>query len=175
MSFMFLVIHLNSLLMIVKTTYSEDKLVKQNDNNQEHIECDSIENRSCSWFSKIQFWKLLFIFDKNCIKLAKYIILWNPKKLLQLPISCTFSFNQFAFINWSFILRRSQNWQYWQISSKFVSFLQNKNFYELFLYILPLIFVLKSESFIKVHIFWEGHKILQNLHLTFVCMYSRQK
>ena len=23
----------------------------------------------------------------------------------------------------------------------------------------------------KVHIFWEGHKILRNLHLTFVCMY----
>ena len=23
----------------------------------------------------------------------------------------------------------------------------------------------------KVRIFWEGHKILQNLHLTFVCMY----
>ena len=27
----------------------------------------------------------------------------------------------------------------------------------------------------KVHIFWESHKILQNLHLTFVCMYCRQK
>ena len=27
----------------------------------------------------------------------------------------------------------------------------------------------------KVHIFWEGHNILQNLHLTFVCMYCRQK
>ena len=27
----------------------------------------------------------------------------------------------------------------------------------------------------KVHIFWEGHKILRNLHLTFVCMYCRQK
>ena len=24
-------------------------------------------------------------------------------------------------------------------------------------------------------IFWEGHKILRNLHLTFVCMYCRQK
>ena len=28
---------------------------------------------------------------------------------------------------------------------------------------------------IKVHIFWEGHKILRNLQLTFVCMYCRQK
>ena len=27
----------------------------------------------------------------------------------------------------------------------------------------------------KVHIFWEGHKILQNLHLTFDCMYYSQK
>ena len=27
----------------------------------------------------------------------------------------------------------------------------------------------------KVHVFWEGHKILRNLHLTFVCRYSRQK
>ena len=28
---------------------------------------------------------------------------------------------------------------------------------------------------IKVLIFWEGHKNFQNLHLTFVCMYCRQK
>ena len=28
---------------------------------------------------------------------------------------------------------------------------------------------------VKGHIFWEGHKILQNLHLTFVFMYCRQK
>ena len=27
----------------------------------------------------------------------------------------------------------------------------------------------------KVHISWEGHKILQNLHLTFDCMYYSQK
>ena len=27
----------------------------------------------------------------------------------------------------------------------------------------------------KVHIFWEGHKILQNLSLTFDCMYCSQK
>ena len=27
----------------------------------------------------------------------------------------------------------------------------------------------------KVHIFWEGHKILQNFHLTFDCMYCSQK
>ena len=27
----------------------------------------------------------------------------------------------------------------------------------------------------KVHTFWEGHKILQNLHLTFECMYCSQK
>ena len=27
----------------------------------------------------------------------------------------------------------------------------------------------------KVDIFWEGHKILRNLHLTFDCMYCSQK
>ena len=27
----------------------------------------------------------------------------------------------------------------------------------------------------KVHIFWEGHKILQNIPLTFDCMYCSQK
>ena len=27
---------------------------------------------------------------------------------------------------------------------------------------------------VKVHIFWEGHKILQNLHLTFDCVYCSQ-
>ena len=133
-SFIFLVINLNSLLMIVKTSYSEVKLVQQNDKNQEHKEYDSFENRSYSWFSEIQFETCFFICEFNCFTLAKYIILWNPKKLLQLPISCTFGFNNFAFINWSLILRRSQNWQnYCQISSKFVSFSWNMNFYELFL------------------------------------------
>ena len=29
--------------------------------------------------------------------------------------------------------------------------------------------------FFKVHIFWEGHKILRNLPLTFDCMYCSQK
>ena len=73
------------------------------------------------WKSKLfmifldPIWNLLFICEFNCVKLTKYNILWNPKKLLQLPISCTFGFNKFAFINWSFILRRSQNWQFWQI------------------------------------------------------------
>ena len=44
-----------------------------------------------------------------------------------------------------------------------------------------IIFVAMTSSlgtvkyFIKVHIFWEGHKILQNLHLTFDCMYCSQK
>ena len=30
-------------------------------------------------------------------------------------------------------------------------------------------------GFFKVHILWEGHKILRNFHLTFVCMYCRQR
>ena len=29
--------------------------------------------------------------------------------------------------------------------------------------------------FFKVHIFWEGHKLSRNLHLTFDCMYCSQK
>ena len=29
--------------------------------------------------------------------------------------------------------------------------------------------------YLKVHIFWEGHKILRNLHLTFDCVYCSQK
>ena len=33
----------------------------------------------------------------------------------------------------------------------------------------------KNPPFIKVHIFWEGHKILRNLHLTFDRMYCSQK
>ena len=35
--------------------------------------------------------------------------------------------------------------------------------------------IFKVKLVIKVHIFWEGHKILRNLQLTFVCMYFRQK
>ena len=34
---------------------------------------------------------------------------------------------------------------------------------------------LKSANPIKVHIFWEGHKILRNLPFTFDCMYCNQK
>ena len=50
--------------------------------------------------------------------------------------------------------------------------------------VLILIFILshlekkctKSSAFLsKVHIFWEGHKILRNLPLTFDCMYCSQK
>ena len=33
----------------------------------------------------------------------------------------------------------------------------------------------KQKSCIKVHIFWEGHKILRDLKLTFECMYCCQK
>ena len=32
-----------------------------------------------------------------------------------------------------------------------------------------------QDNYGKVHIFWEGHKILRNLHLTFDCMYCSQK
>ena len=38
-----------------------------------------------------------------------------------------------------------------------------------------LISTTKCFHFFKVHIFWEGHKILQNLPLTFDCMYCSQK
>ena len=34
---------------------------------------------------------------------------------------------------------------------------------------------LRRFKFCKVHIFWEGHKILRNLPLTFDCMYCSQK
>ena len=37
------------------------------------------------------------------------------------------------------------------------------------------IFVGSLDHFGKVHIFWEGHKILRNLHLTFVYNTYRQK
>ena len=36
--------------------------------------------------------------------------------------------------------------------------------------ILHLVLIKKNSR-----IFWEGHKILENLHLTFVCIYCRQK
>ena len=35
--------------------------------------------------------------------------------------------------------------------------------------------ILKLPDLYKVHIFWEGHKILRNLPLTFDCMYCSQK
>ena len=98
-SFIFLVINLNSLLMIFKTTYSEVKLVKQNDNKQEHMEYDSIENRSCSWFSEIQF-ETCFLYVNLTVSNLKNILSFEiPKSCCSyLPISCTFGFNHFAFI-----------------------------------------------------------------------------
>ena len=41
--------------------------------------------------------------------------------------------------------------------------------------LLKYIFDFNNKKEYKVHIFWEGHKILRNMHLTFVCMYCRQK
>ena len=35
--------------------------------------------------------------------------------------------------------------------------------------------ILKKVKNFKVHIFWEGHKILRNLHLTFVLCSASQK
>ena len=32
-----------------------------------------------------------------------------------------------------------------------------------------------SKIWCKVHIFWEGHKIMRNLHLIFDCVYFGQK
>ena len=80
-SFIFLVINLNSLLMIVKTTYSEVKLVKQNDKNQEHSEYDRIGNRSCLWFSEIQI--------ETCFSYVNLIVS-NSQNILffEIPRSC---------------------------------------------------------------------------------------
>ena len=55
-----------------------------------------------------------------------------------------------------------------EISQNFVAFSEYINFN------------IRAKSYysllkIKVHMFLEGHKILWNLHLTFVCMYFRQK
>ena len=84
-SLIFLVINLNSLLMIVKTTYSEVQLVKQNDKNQQHTEYDSIENRSCSWFSEIQF--------ETCFSYVNLIVS-NLQNILsfEIPKSCCCSY-----------------------------------------------------------------------------------
>ena len=38
-----------------------------------------------------------------------------------------------------------------------------------------LISKLVISNLFKVHIFWKGHKILRNLHLTFDCIYCSQK
>ena len=40
---------------------------------------------------------------------------------------------------------------------------------------LDILFYVQIILFFKVHIFWEGHKILRNLHLTFDCHYIGQK
>ena len=47
---------------------------------------------------------------------------------------------------------------------------------EAFTMIFSLEIAILMGNILKVHIvFWEGHKILQNFHLTFACMYCRQK
>ena len=59
------------------------------------------------------------------------------------------------------------------IKIHFQTFLQN--YIEMFLKIISNeIFFSRSFYVFKVRIFWEGHKILQNLHLTFDCGYVLQ-
>ena len=48
----------------------------------------------------------------------------------------------------------------------------------LFMYICSTVIIslVNTQLFkIKLHIFWEGHIMLRNLHLTFDCMYCGQK
>ena len=47
-----------------------------------------------------------------------------------------------------------------------------KKYYTIFI---PELKALNITVQLKVHIFWEGHKILQNLPLTFDCVYCGQK
>ena len=49
----------------------------------------------------------------------------------------------------------------------------HKNYYLLYYYTTTT--YTSSSPYCKVHIFWEGHKILQNLHLTFDWHYIRQR
>ena len=77
-------------------------------------------------------------------------------------------------------------WHYIQVTSKFfLGFCQNANFrknsvnfpisFKPKVAIAKFIGKMQKKSDIKVHIFWEGHKILRNLHLTFSWHYIRQK
>ena len=147
-SFIFLVINLNSLLMIVKTTYSEVKLVKQNDKNQEHSEYDRIGNRSCLWFSEIQI--------ETCFSYVNLIVS-NSQNILffEIPRSCCiYPFRVLlALISLLFqlIIYPEKVTKLAILLSDFMLICVLRK-YELlwtfFLYLLPLIFVLKLESFI---------------------------
>ena len=59
--------------------------------------------------------------------------------------------------------------QPWWCSSSLVHWIK-PNLFNLVRYFFATIFLL-----VKVHIFWEGHKILRNLHLTFVLCSVSQK
>ena len=72
-------------------------------------------------------------------------------------------------INWFVEVQRMKGLEY-QIT--IVSIIQHEiDFISLWMNLLWNINIIVS----KVHIFWEGHKILQNLHPTFDCIYCSKK
>ena len=63
------------------------------------------------------------------------------------------------------------NWAHFLFPSKFLSITESKYFKKF-----AENFIIGKQSFdIKVHVFWEGHKILRNLHITFDWHYIGQK
>ena len=53
--------------------------------------------------------------------------------------------------------------------------LHNPTYEFIISYICSVRYELMKMNLFKVHIFWEGHKILQYLHLTFDCVYCSRK
>ena len=61
----------------------------------------------------------------------------------------------------------------WWAKNNRALFWQSKHFYSCMIFQNTM--YIEFHLSIKVHIFWKGHKILQNLHLTFDCVYCGQK
>ena len=141
----------------------------------------------------LMFWrfKSIFRWRKTALVMNQVcwrLFLWNYD-LIFAPVSPSLRFRKlwkswYAFLN----LKRFPKMKYSSLSddkvlvSSTANFflVRHKNKWRLLVTLSSVIWcidlTLKMQVlFIKVHIFWEGHKILRNLSLTFVCMYCRQK
>ena len=136
-------------------------------NEDNSIYRNLICTKSTSW-KKV--WRALFyLFD--LFTTYYYENLWNHYLFL-ITYQNWICFVDEIISSWKYVKNSSlKNRNEFQISTNFFTF-QSESFADL---LVLVFFFCKNYQLFKAHIFWEGQKILWNLHLTFVLGSTSQK